>query len=200
MSSTSARSKPSRPAIVPRWCISKGATEPSPSSLHPRRAVQVARVPVKVISFDAGYFSCAPVCACGMSRVAGRARGLTASCSSSRNPGSGAGGCDEAAEASRASRRWRTFRSLSAYPASRPFSVPGSSGCSSRRPVRERSRASRLSGRTKRVKWCPGLDSNQHPQKSGQGPQPCVSTNSTTWAKRLCASLFPRRVPRRARG
>ncbi len=30
--------------------------------------------------------------------------------------------------------------------------------------------------------WCPGLDSNQHPKKSGPGPQPGVSTNFTTWA------------------
>ena len=29
---------------------------------------------------------------------------------------------------------------------------------------------------------CPEQDSNLHGDNSPQGPQPCVSTNSTTWA------------------
>ena len=29
---------------------------------------------------------------------------------------------------------------------------------------------------------CPEQDSNLHEKNFSQGPQPCVSTNSTTWA------------------
>ena len=44
------------------------------------------------------------------------------------------------------------------------------------------------------VSKCPEQDSNLHGDNSPQGPQPCVSTNSTTWAylrqkKRECKTI-----------